>query len=434
MASVGLSYEQGPPFGTPLRLFFFAPMFLALAAVLAMFAPDDLLASRWTPVSLALTHLITVGYLGMVMTGALLQMLPVVVGSPVPAAGLVGGSALAGLGSGSLLLAAGFLLGEPTLLMMAVLALSIGFLPFLAGTLISLIRARALPHVAWPMRQSWVALAVTIFLGLALASAMAGLWDNPDSLGLTAMHVAWGLGGWILILVVGVAYQVVPMLQLTPAYPKGITHALTWSMPSALLLFTCAWVCSNLLPAPLAQGMEALGLLIGMASAVAFALTTLKLQRQRRRKLGDVTLDFWRLGMASLICVGLLLPAALMESNPWRDEAQLLLGLIFLLGFAASVVNGMLYKIVPFLAWFHLQAQTKAGATKIPNMKQFITEDAARRHFRLHLAAVVLLLPTPWLPAQLALPGLALLAVSGLALGMNLSRARAVFLAHEGRL
>ena len=42
------------------------------------------------------------------------------------------------------------------------------------------------------------------------------------------------MGGWILILVIGVSYQVVPMLQLTPAYPKGITTALTWSMPIAL--------------------------------------------------------------------------------------------------------------------------------------------------------------------------------------------------------
>jgi len=101
---------------------------------------------------------------------------------------------------------------------------------------------------------------------------------------------------------------------------------------------------------------------------------------------------------------------------------------------AVAVISGMLYKIVPFLGWFHLQAQTGAGAGKIPNMKQFITENAARRHFHLHLAAVALLLPTPWTPPPLALPGLALLAASGLMLGMNLSKARKIFLAHEGRL
>lgn len=429
MASLGLSYEQAPPFGTPLRLFLVAPLFLSLAALMAMFAPDAWLSSRWTPLSLAITHMLTLGYLGTIMVGALLQMLPVVVGSPVPAAGPIGWAALLGISGGTLLLASGFLLENPSLLMLAALALAAGLIPFLQGTLVSLIRARALPHVAWPMRQAWVALAVTFTLGLALASGLAGLWAMTDPLGLTGLHAAWGLGGWVLILVVGVAYQVVPMLQLTPPYAKGIISALTWSMPIALVVFTVAWF----LPAPPARGVEALALLVGMASAVAFALATLKLHSQRRRKQGDVTLDFWRLGMASLIGVALLSPAAIMEANPWREAAQQLMGLLFLLGFAASVVNGMLYKIVPFLGWFHLQAQTQAGAGKIPNMKQFIGDDAARWHFRLHLAAVVLLLPTPWLPAQFALAGLALLAISGLVLAMNLGKAREIFLAHGGK-
>ncbi len=430
MAGPGLSYDQAPPFGTPLRLFLAAPVFLVLAAVVAMADPDAWLASRWTPFSLALTHLLTLGYLGTVMSGALLQMLPVVVGSPVPAASPIGWLALIGLGGGTLLLAAGFLLGEPALLMLAALALAAGLLPFLAGTLASLIHARALPHVAWPMRQAWVALVITVALGLALATGLAGLWDTPDPLGLTGLHAAWGLGGWVLILVIGVAYQVVPMLQLTPPYPKGVMAALTGSLPLALLLFTVAWF----LPAPLAQAAEALALLLGMISAAAFAFATLRLQGRRRRKLPDVTLHFWRLGMASLIAVALLAPAAVLEANPWRDATQVLLGLLFLLGFAASVVNGMLYKIAPFLGWFHLQAQTHAKAGSIPNMKQFITDDAARRHFRLHLAAVVLLLPTPWMPSPLALPGLILLAASGVVLETNLMKARSLFLAHGGML
>lgn len=430
MASLGLSYEQAPAFGTPLRLFLVSPLFLSLAAMVAMFAPDAWLASRWTPLSLALTHLLTLGYLGTTMVGALLQMLPVVIGSPVPAAGPIGWAALLGICGGTLLLAAGFLLGNPTLLMLAALALAAGLVPFLLGTLVSLVRARALPHVAWPMRQAWLALAVTFILGLALASGLAGLWATPDLMGLTGLHAAWGLGGWVLILVVGVAYQVVPMLQLTPAYSKGIITALTWAMPVSLMVFTAGWF----LPAPPARGVEALALLVGMTSAVAFALATLKLQGRRRRKMPDVTLDFWRLGMASLIGVALLSPAAIMEANPWREAAQQLMGLLFLLGFAASVVNGMLYKIIPFLGWFHLQAQTQAGAGRIPNMKQFISDGAAKLHFRLHLAAVILLLPTPWLPAQLALPGLALLAISGLVLAINLGKARKIYLAHEGRL
>ncbi len=72
MAESGLSYDQGPPFGAPLRYFLVAPLFILLAACLGIFMPDWL-TTRWSPVSLALTHLITLGYLAMVMLGAFLS-------------------------------------------------------------------------------------------------------------------------------------------------------------------------------------------------------------------------------------------------------------------------------------------------------------------------------------------------------------------------
>lgn len=433
MAGTGLSYDQAPPFGTPLRLFLAAPVFLVLGALLAMASPDAWLSSRWTPQALALTHLLTLGYLGTVMLGALSQMLPVVVGAPVPAAGPLGWLALIGLGAGTPLLAAGFLLGEPSLLALASGALTLGLLPFLAGALVSLIRARALPQVAWPMRQAWLGLLLTLGLGILLTLSLMGIGPGdflPDFTALVALHAAWGLGGWVLTLVMGVAYQVVPMLQLTPPYPGRVMGALTWALPAALGLYTLA----AFLPPPTGAYLGALTLLAGLTSALVFAIATLGLQRRRRRKLGDATLDFWRLGMASLILAALLLPAALLAPDPWRDPAQLALGLAFLPGFAASVVNGMLYKIVPFLGWFHLRAQIAIGTAPIPTMKDFISDAAARRHYRLHLAAVALLLPVPWLPSWTALPGLALLAVSGGVLGVNLLQARRIFLAHGGRL
>src|SRR5574340_1380557 len=80
----GLSFDQAPPFSLPLRFFLTAPLFLLAAAGLVVQAPEAL-ASRWTPQALALTHALTLGFLAMVMLGALTQMLPVVAGSKLPA-------------------------------------------------------------------------------------------------------------------------------------------------------------------------------------------------------------------------------------------------------------------------------------------------------------------------------------------------------------
>jgi len=169
---------------------------------------------------------------------------------------------------------------------------------------------------------------------------------------------------------------------------------------------------ATLAPAPWKHA----GLLLLVALALMlFAGVTLRLQYQRKRKLQDVTLDFWRLGMACLI---LSVPLAVTHALIGLPDAWVLFaGLLFLFGFAVSVVNGMLYKILPFMAWFHLQASVgfKPGQ---PSMRDYLPETRARKQYHLHLAALACLLATPFLSA-LAIPGGLLLAAAAGALGWN---------------
>ncbi len=427
MTDAGLSYEQAPPFAAPLRFFLAAPVFLLLAALLGLFVPDWQ-TNRWSPATLALTHLITLGYLAMVMLGALLQMLPVVLGAPVPAVRLVAALGLLALSCGTPSLALGFLLSEPDWLYGGMLILAAGLLPVIVAIAFSLVRTAA-PHVAWPIRQAAFALVVTLALGMALAGGLYGLWP-PTATDLTPLHVAWGLVGWVLLLVVGVAYQVVPMLQITPPYPLWLSRWLTWIMLAGLLLFSvpqAGWGWAS-----------RLGALALCAGGIGFALATLRIQSRRRRKVPDVTLAFWRLGMASLLLAPLLYLLLSWLPETWLEPAQVSLGILFLLGFAASVVSGMLYKIVPFLAWFHLKTQTGAKIGAIPNMKEMIPDKLARLHLRLHLAALLVLSIAPFLPepaARFAMQGgLVLLAAGAIRQWLNLLNARRLFLRFGGRL
>ncbi|OYY93552.1 MAG: hypothetical protein B7Y41_12420 [Hydrogenophilales bacterium 28-61-23] len=430
MTVAGLSYEQAPPFAAPLRFFLIAPLFLLLAAGLALFL-SDWQSNRWSPAALGLTHLITLGYLTMVMLGALLQILPVVLGAPVPDVRRVAWFGLLGLSIGTPSLALGFMLAEPHWLHAGMTILVAGLLPVIVSIAFGLVRSAA-PHVAWPIRQAAFALVVTLTLGIALAGGLSGLWTLPTSADLTPLHAAWGLIGWILLLVIGVAYQVVPMLQITPPYPAWLSRWLTWIMLAGLLLF------SGLAQPGWGEAASLIGELAICAASIGFALATLRIQARRRRKVPDVTLDFWRLGMASLILSALLFPLLAWLPDIWQERARISLGLAFLLGFAASVVSGMLYKIVPFLAWFHLKTQTGAKVGAIPNMKEMIPDKLARPHFRLHLAMLILLLPAPFLPAPASefatSAGLLLLAAGAVRQWLNLLRARRLFLRHGGRL
>lgn len=419
-----LSFEQAPPLSLPLRFFLTAPLFLLAAACLIAWSPDTL-AARWTPQALALTHALTLGFLAMAMLGALLQMLPVVAGARLPAPRWVAWFSHIPLVLGTLALIAGFLRAEPAAYGVGMVLLGGGFTIFVGAVSISLARAPAGASVTG-IRLAVASLALTVLLGVALALMRAGWWNPRSADAMIAAHVSFGLLGWILLLVVGIAYQVVPMFQITPPYPPRLARWLTGTIFVLLLLHAAA----PLLPEPATRLVDG-GLAAG---ALLFALATLHLQSRRRRKLPDVTLDYWRFGMVSLI-LGVAAWVAAQWSPGWAgdDRYPLLLGVLFIGGFAVSVVCGMLYKIVPFLAWFHLQAQLQARAGSIPTMKEMIAAGWMRGQFRVHLVASTLLVAAIWWPRLAPAAGGAL-ALSATLLWLNLLAAVRRFYRHGGRL
>lgn len=425
----GLSFEQAPPFSVPLRFFVTAPLFLLAGAVLLALSPEAL-SSRWSPQALALTHALTLGFLTMVMMGALMQMLPVVAGTGLPAPRFVAWCSHLSLVGGTIGLMAGFMGAGSEVLGVGVLLLAVGFAVFLVAAGTSLARAGSNATVRG-IQLAAACLGLTVALGLGLALTRAGLWAMPDAQSAGAAHPAFGLLGWVLLLVIGVAYQVVPMFQITPPYPSPLSRWLTGSVFILIVSYSAA----PMLPGTFGRALTWCAS-IGLALAVLiFAVATLHLQSRRRRKLPDITLDFWRAGMGSLIvCVALWLAGQFWPNWGASDSYPLLLGVMFGFGFATSVANGMLYKIVPFLAWFHLQAQLQARAGTIPNMKEMIAQPRMRAQFRLHLIACALLAAATVWPHWLAVPAGIAIALAALLLEANLISATRRYLGHGGRL
>ena len=76
----GLSFNALPTIDLPFRFFISAPIFMLACVGLVFYGGESLWLSRWHPLMLALTHGFTLGFLTMVMLGALLQLLPVIAG------------------------------------------------------------------------------------------------------------------------------------------------------------------------------------------------------------------------------------------------------------------------------------------------------------------------------------------------------------------
>lgn len=415
----GLALDQAPPILVPLGFFLTAPAYLAAAALLLLSSGAELMASRWTPGALAAVHLVALGFLTQVMIGSLMQMLPVLAGAPVPRVGQVSRWVYIALNLGVPAQSAGFLLGAPIVLVAGSVLVAAALLPFLAAAGMALSRAKGETATVVGIGLAASALLVAAGLGLWLVLGLSGILVSEQLAALTDAHLTWGLVGWVGILVTGVSFQVLPMFYLTPEYPPQLRRWLGPAVFGLLILSSAQTIIGA--GSGWALALAAAGLLVYLG-------VTLQVLRQRKRLRSDVTLDFWRVGLA----------AALGAVVAWAAGAPAqLTGVLLLMGVGVSIAVGMLYKIVPFLAWFHLQQrQLRSGrmTVRVPHTGLLMPSRWMRRQWIFQTAALAALVVAPVGGDPVVRLGGLLLLAAALLLGWNLGRAMWTYVRVESEL
>ncbi|MDH5631894.1 MAG: hypothetical protein OEZ10_02770 [Gammaproteobacteria bacterium] len=378
-----LSLQQTPAFSVPIPFILSAPAFGMLAAlVLLWFGPEPFF-NRWSAESLAVTHMLTLGFLLMTMVGAMQQLLPVLLGTPVPAARLFSVSVYFGLLTGIASLVSAWLTGFSLLFVSASVLLGLSIFLFIVMSGHCLAVSVSAHATRTTMLLALGALLVTVVLGtgLSITSAGAGSIFTRE---LTSLHMNWGLTGWVILLLMAVAYQVIPMFQITREYPLWHRKALAWTAVTGLVLMTIGQ--SFFEPWLALSGNIVVALVIMMFSA-----TSLVLLWSRKRKLKDVGVLFWYLAFTSMMLACVLWLA---RDRLGLEANDMLLGVVLVVGSFCSAANGMMYRIVPFIAWLHLnliRQQQGLPQSTVPNMKQLASDQLSRVQFYLHLSSLILL-------------------------------------------
>ena len=81
-------------------------------------------------------------------------------------------------------------------------------------------------------------------------------------------------------------------------------------------------------------------------------------------------------------------------------ESNYILAIVFAFGFLYSLLQGMVYKIIPFLSWFHLNSK---GYFKLPTIREFIDERYIKIHFFLHICSIMFFILSYFLPNMIYL-------------------------------
>jgi len=370
MNTAQLSLRQTPSLDIPLRFFLTAPLFAIIAMGLLFIKGETLFLSRWSTDFLTFTHLFTIGFMLQIMSGALLQLLPVLFGVILTNVRLWSILIHVNLTLGTFFLIMGWSFDIQISLQISWLFLLMGSFVLVGVLVFGLFISQNQNPILISARLATIALIITLGLGLFLLVLFAWKTTIYNPIFLTKLHLSWGLIGWTLLLVAGIGYQVVPMFQITPPYPHYFSRSFSFFLFGILI----GWTIGIPLEIVLAFLM------------MSFGVMTLVVQAKRLRKLPDVTLNFWRAGMVGLIVSALFYLTGFVWDFPQREILQ---GVLFIGGFVLPVIQGMLYKIVPFLVWLHLtNLQTDyVQKIKIPNMKQVISDKWQRQHFWWYFSA-----------------------------------------------
>lgn len=371
------------------------------AALLCLLAAEGLMVGGFgypgaaidAPETLILVHLVAIGWLSLLMCGALFQFVPVLVARPLLAEALPP-VALVAILTGLVTLLAGFG-GVADILPVPAQVLPLGGGLLLIGfgaVILSLGRTLwAARPLALPARFVVVGLAALLgaaLLGESFALVLSDLSGDDVALSLlldgVPLHALLGLGGWMTFTAMGVSYRLLAMFMLAPETERFSTRVVLATGTLTLVLVAAAT------PFAMAAGMGLAGMLLaaavtGLCALGVYGSDMLALYRQRKRR--NIELNaiaalgaFAALLGAAMLLVGLLVAGQLQA----RVGA---LTYLFAFGWLGGLGLAKLYKIIAFLTWLECFAPV-LGKRQTPRVQNLVDEPRAAPWFGAYYAAV----------------------------------------------
>jgi hypothetical protein len=341
-----------PPFRLTAKHFAAALLWLLVGAAGLVATAGELAAGNFlAPHVLAVTHVFTLGVLTTTIYGALYQFFPGALGIAIRNIRVAHWTW--GLHTmGTLLLVTGFWTWRPALL-------GAGWILLLGGVFGSswnlLPQRRRAPRglvVGRYVSAGHIALGTAMLVALARIGNSLGWWPI-DRMAVITSHSHLAVFGFVLFTAVGVGSWMLPMFLLAASAP---TWPLRWIGPvgmAGLALLTAGALGGW--PAATRGG----GTLV-LASALLHLCQLVLYFRYAERRPIDPALAHVAAGVAHF-AAAVLLGASILAGNG-SVRSWTAYGLLAIVGWLVLLVVGVLYKILPFLAWMNLFGPRAAQA------------------------------------------------------------------------
>jgi len=336
----GLSLEQAPPYKIPLKFFITASFYLLIFSIVLLINIFEI-SSRFEYETIAIVHSLTLGFFSHVMFGAMFQMIPVMLGLPYDDVEKKSNIIYFSLNIGILFFLFGFLTTKLYLLHVSALFLGISFIYFSYISLKTVLKSEEKDYLVLNFATSFLLLLIGSVFGLI---TLIGHLGFVDSVKFGDIHISFMLFGWIFLLLNAVSYRIIPMFFVAKEFPLFIKNNLYKIIGGLLFLFFIFRINDDF------ESLKYIKALLSL-SVIVFALKSIEILKNRKRARKDITVNLWYFSMINLIVASILF----IINQFLYNDISLIIGFFALFG-VYSLINGMLYKIVPFLTWFHLSS------------------------------------------------------------------------------
>ncbi len=382
MPGSGLTTSYAPPFALVRNHFIASIAAYFMLALALVFVAPWMQGHYFQPHLLGLTHLAALGWISMVMMGGLYQLVPVVLETKLWSARLAHVTFWLFLpGAIGLIVHLWLYRTGPGLWGSGLLTLA-AFVLFAANLLATLAQVEKWNLTGIHILAALVAIVLAAALGVVLACNLWKPYLPGDHLHYLRAHAHLAFLGWVLLVVMGVAYKLIPMFTLAHGYSMTAGKWAFGLISFATIGLMTSW-SFNLFAGhtAYAERLEIFYAMLLAAGITAFLAQMGLVFRRRLRRQTDVSthhtvLSFIFLGLATALGVAqFFLPARWPPAV--REGFLLLYGWLAFVGFAGFIIVGQMYKILPFLVWFNKYSD-KVGQASVPMLKDMFDERLAK--------------------------------------------------------
>jgi len=355
-----LATKLAPPFSLILH-YFTAGIFFNLAGIIVLFLFSEGFKEPFFSFPyVAEVHLFLLGFAIMIIFGALYQLIPVALEIPVYSFRL-GYIQFYLYLTGVIIFVLSLMIGALfSLLPVGALTVYVSVLLFIFNFFMSLKKIEKINITSKFLIGANISLFIGTSLGVFLALNFVYGFYQGDIFHILLAHIIFTLFGFVFMVVMGVAMVLLPMFSLAHKFNDIYINISFFIM--AVSIFGGGFLIIFLKSSAVYYSV-----LMLIFSAFVFYLTQVyEIYRKKPRRTKDTGMDtmfFSHLFLLGSVISGLLIPF----SQKWI----FIFGIMLIFGFLNFLIYGSLYKIVPFLTWFH-RFSPLVGKKKVPMLNDML--------------------------------------------------------------